>query len=290
MKKASEFLNSTFGKEIFSILEKSSIYKPQTQTTVDVDELGVALKIVPKIILKWLSSELKPMAINEHKEIQLSFMGGSGNMHVTKLSNDVYSGELYSQDNKRVYDFKYRSLPSIGLVLMSTFELYDFDEVQHASPVEKPEDHSKEKEINDIIDERLKLHALIRDVVDQRISQKDALQQLVFLKIKNSLNEEKEEEIVPDKKSKLRDFLENKNKGEAISAENIDKSEDIKCYYCNGKIYKSGDSFIKCCICLGDSRNQEIPFTKKEGKIQFKLPKGFDKENLELLLDTIKKR
>lgn len=286
-------IKATLGEDIFDVLEKVELLKLQTKTNVDPLEIKIALEIVPRTILTYLIMHLKPVKKDGFIDLELPFC--SGRMQANKHSNDVYSGEIFDSENKKVAEFKYRSLPSVGLVILTTFELYDLTaHVQPPVTIELRPEESKESfadssvKLQSIIDERLQLHNLVRNVVNQTITEREAMQRMLMLKIKESLsyNIKESEEINYTKKNKLKEFLENKNKKEN---DIIDKSEDLECPDCTTTIYKSGDSHIKCCICYGYFRNKEIKFSKKEGNIAFKFPKTFDIDNINMLLDTLKR-
>ena len=276
-----KFLKSVLGSDIMDVLEKSELYKLGTKTTVDPNEIRVALQIVPRTILSYLIVNLKPMAVGDTKELELPF--ADGRVNINKLGPDVYSGEVYSQDSKILYEFKYRSLPSIGLVLLSTFELYEVP-TEEVKPALVHDD--TEHKLQDLIDQRLKLHELIRGVVDQRITEREALQQMLLMKLKESFAQPVEDAMV-DKKLKLREFLDSRH---SRSEEEVEKNEDLKCLQCTSLLYKSGDKHIKCCVCYGEFHNKEIKFEKKEGKVSFKFPKSFDQENIEMLLESLKSK
>jgi hypothetical protein len=283
-------LKATLGKDIFDVLEKTELYKLQTKTTVDPAEIQVALQIVPRTILSYLIMHLKPMINGGFLDLELPFV--SGRMHINKYSNDVYSGELYSHEHKKIAEFKYRSLPSVGLVILTTFELYDLSEQSSVAIEIRPENGPVEEnslKLQALIDERLQLHNLIRNVVDNKISEREAMHRMLMLKIKESLVEQEEEpkEEAMGKKSKLKDFLEKRNKKEH---EEIDKSEDLNCPDCDTVIYKSGENHIKCCVCYGNFRNKEIKFIKNANGVKFKFPKDFDVDNIDMILDALKNK
>jgi len=312
MKKYVQVAKKLLGEDIFEEIKKaeigSGIFKPDTRTALDPEEIRIALQIVPRAVLSYLVANLKPLQIGGNKELDLPF--APAKMHVTKVSHDVYMGEIY-QDGKRKTEFKYRSLPGIGLIVMSTFELYDmadFDKIKE----EKKEEEPKLLKLQDIIDERLKLHCLIKDVVDQRISEREAIQKLIQDKISEAIHveeaeeeedddldidfeeeseelEESEEDVMDNisKKSKLKEFLENREKKRQEKVE-LDKSEKISCPDCDTNLYKGEDSF-KLCLCYGEHYNKDIKIKKAEdGKYKFKFPKSFSTDNVEMLLDAIK--
>lgn len=313
MKKYIQVAKKLLGEDIFDEIRKSEIgsgiFKPDTRTALDPEEIRIALQIVPRAVLSYLVANLKPLEIGGNKELNLPF--ADAQMHVTKVSHDVYMGEIYEKGQRKT-EFKYRSLPGIGLIVMSTFELYDmadFDKIKE----EKKEEEPKMSKLQDIIDERLKLHCLIKDVVDQRISEREAIQRLIQEKISASITVEEDEDIEDDendldlsideeedleeseedimdnisKKSKLKEFLDNREKKRQEKVE-LDKSEKIECPDCGTTLYKGEDSF-KLCLCYGTHYKKEIKIKKTEdGKYRFKFPKSFDTDNVELLLDAIK--
>jgi hypothetical protein len=284
-------IKATLGDDIFDVLEKTELLKLQTKTMLDPHEVKIALSIVPRTILTYLMLHLKPMPNGSFLDLVLPF--AEGNMHINKLSNDVYSGEIFDKEHKKVAEFKHRSLPSVGLVILSTFELYDFHEQQEPTVTiaVKPDQNTAEDSTHKLqllIDERLQLHNLIGRVVDEKITEREAMHRMLMLKLKEVLVHSEPQEEIMSKKHKLKEFLDKRNKKE--HNEEIDKSEDLECPDCATIIYKSGENHIKCCICYGEWRNKEIKFTKNEGNIKFKFPKTFDVENIEMLLSALKNK
>jgi len=280
------FIKSMVGDDFLETLGKSELYKPDTKTTVDPLEIKAALSIVPRILLSFLINELKPMKAKENKDIHIPWAPGV--LHVEKHGPDIYSGQITSAENKIIYEFKYRSLPSVGLVILTTFELYDLEEMHQApEPVVTITPAEPEtKSLQDLIDERLKLHGIIREVVDQRLSEREAIQQLLLMRLKPIMEESEEHHSEPtmDKKLKLKEFLENRK----LQPVDMDKKEDIRCPDCSFKIFKSGESAIKCCICYGSYHNKEIKFKKSEKGVNFNFPKDFDAESISMLIEAIK--
>jgi len=303
------------GEDIFEVLQKSDtgIFKPSTNTTLDPNEIKIALQIVPRAVLSLLVAHLKPLNIGGNIEIRLPFADAL--LHVNKISNDVYSGDI-SGNGQRITEFKYRSLPGIGLILLSTFELYNIADLDQAQQ-EKTNNQDQIVKLQAIIDERMRLNSLIRNVVDQRITERDAIQQLINERLANHFScdhEEYEEEddeesesiysnqneeiAVVDgsgenimdshgKKSKLREFLESREKKKEEKIE-LGKSEHIICPDCQTNIYKD-EKFFKLCVCYGQFYNKEIKIKKTEdGKFKFNFPKSFDIDNIDMLLSAIK--
>lgn len=312
------------GDDIFDVIKKSEIssgiFKQSTKTAVDPEEIKIALQIVPRAILSFLISHLKPLEIGGILDVELPFC--EGQLHVNKLTHDVYGGYIVCKGKKEA-EFKYRSLPSIGLIILSTFELYDMADIGNIGHEVKESEEDKYKKLQDLIDERLKLKCLIQSVVDQRISEREAIKQLIADKLAEQVEalqeeeseEEQEEEgdvegeplesedelnieikdesgetmeeLSKNKKSKLKQFLEGREKKRQEKIE-LDKNDEIGCPDCGTDLYK-GENYFKLCVCYGDFHNKEIKFKKsKDGKIKFKFPKSFDIDNVEMLLDAIK--
>lgn len=310
MNKYVQIAKKLLGEDIFEEIKKSeAIFKPDSKTALDPDEIKVALQIVPRAVLGLLIAHLKPLQVGGNIELQLPF--ADAKLHVNKISHDVYSGDI-SGNGRRITEFKYRSLPGIGLILMSTFELYEVADLDKIKNEKNSEIYDVNK-LHEIIDERLRLNALIRNVVDQRISEREAIQKLInerlsehFADVEEEDEDEEflhseddgesveilsnsEEDIMDStaKKSKLREFLENREKKRQEQVE-LDKNEKISCPDCKTNLYKGEDSF-KLCICFGEHYNKDIKIKKTEnGKFKFKFPKSFDTDNVELLLEAIK--
>lgn len=283
-----KLVKSILGEDIFDVLEKTEIFKENTKTATDTEDIKVALQIVPRAILGWLFSNLKWREVGANIDLDIPF--AQGRLVCNKLSPDNYSGEIIA-DGQRACKFKYRSLPAVGLILMSTFELYDMQQLDEIKGSKTPEQESKVDRLQDIIDERLNMHRLINSVVDKRITEREAIAQLIRAKLNHSIemaSESKEEEVVEQtKKSKLKEFLDNKDKKRQESVE-LDKSE-VKCPDCNSTLHKSESKTIKLCVCYGNHMHKEIKFKKAEdGKVKFNFPKSFDAENIEMLIDALK--
>ena len=301
------------GEDIFEELKKNEMFKPDTNSTLDPAEIKIALQIVPRAVLGFLIANLKPLNVGGNLDLPLPFANAI--LHVNKISQDVYTGDVV-QNGKRITEFQYRSLPGIGLILMSTFELYDIADLDKLR-TERPSEDKIDK-IQSIIDERLKLNALVRDVVDQRISERDAIQQLIKERLSQEFEDEDEEdeyndeewedeplhseeedsvEVLDDseedimdsstKKSKLKEFLDSREQKRQEKVE-LDKSERIECPDCKTNLFK-GENHFKLCICYGAHYNKEIKIKKNEdGRFNFKFPKSFDTDNVEMLLEAIK--
>lgn len=292
-----KLVKSILGDDVFDQLKKSSIYKPETKTALDPEEIRVALEIVPRSVLSFLFANLKYRQVNDIIDIELPWAPGA-KLHAEKRGMDNYTGEI-TQGGKRLYEFQHRSMPSIGLVLLSLFELYDIELLKEIKQKEDqpPQTDSRIERLQDVIDERLAMHSLVRDVVDKRISEREAINKIIKDRLSEHIAEtqvkaEEPKEIEPmedNSKSKLRQFLESREKKRSDSVE-LDKSEDIKCPDCKTTIYKKETAEIIPCICYGEHMSKPIKITKNEdGKVKIKFPKSFDVDNIEMLLEALKK-
>lgn len=288
--KADFFLKKALGEDFFSSLEKFELWKPGTRTTVDHEEIKTALKIVPRAIMALVIAELTPMEIGQTKEFMLP--SGIGKVNVTKHERDVYSGDI-EEDNKKVVDFKYRSIPGVGLVIMSAFELYNVEDL-HKEPTIQVDD-SMNARIQAMIDERMALHSLVGKVVEHKIAERDAIQQLVLAKITDKMSAkaepEKPKEIAKTKKvSPLVGFLDGRKQKLKKNEYPVQmsKGEHVHCPDCGKDIF-DGKVFAGC-ICYGDDMDKKIYMSKSENGVKVRFGKGWDPENIEMLLEVLRSK
>jgi hypothetical protein len=282
MIKPDKLIKSILGDDFFEVLEKNAdVYKMYSRTATGIDEMATGLRIVPRAIISFLISSLSDLQVNNGRDIELPFEPGCF-IHVTKKDQDTYSGHIYTK-GKKINEFNNRSLPGIGLVLMTTFELYDIENLKNSREEEKETfDVSK---LQEVIDERLRLHLLVSRVVDQKIAQRDAVEILVKEKLAQALTY-KEEAKEESKSSKLKSYLEHKKRQDEA---HIEKTESIYCPDCGDHLYKGGKS-LTLCICYGEDWNKNIKIQKNEKNIKMKFPKSMDAENIEMLLQTLKQK
>lgn len=297
--KDAKIVKSILGEDIFDVLKKSAIYKPDTKSAIQPEEIRVALEIVPRSVLSFLFANLKYRDVGAVVELDLPW-SPNAKLFINKQGADNYKGEVV-KDGKRLAEFMHRSLPSIGLILLTTFELYDLDMLNEIKEKPaQPEVQNRVERLQDIIDERMEMHSLIRDVVDRRISEREAIGRLIKEKLNEQIStmhgeqhQEPSEEQTPveeSKKSKLRQFLENRERKRQESFL-MDKSEDIKCPDCKSVLYKKEAESIIPCVCFGEFMSKPIKITKSEdGKVKIKFPKTFDLDNVEMMLDALKKQ
>ncbi len=301
MKKNAEvFLIKTLGDnflESLSIsLSKSEIFKPGTRSITDTNDMYQGLQIVPRTMLNLLVRELSPMQIGDTKEISIPGQEKTI-VSITKNERDQFSGQIF-QNNVKINDFINRSIPGLGLVLMSVLQLYSMDDLEQDSI---PQD--KQSEINRIIDERLNLHSLVNKVVDGRIQQKDAIQQLLMARLTEEFAKEKAAAqpveapkppvviILDHKKSRpLSEFVENRKKklGKKEFSIEMTKSEIVDCPDCGQNIFnKSG---ISACLCYGQDMGRKVFLKKTEDGIKVSFPKSWSPENIEMLLEVLRRK
>lgn len=309
--KVDNFLSKTLGKDFFESLEKFELWKPETKTTVDHEEIRTALQIVPRTIMALLIRELSPMNVGDNKIIPLS-VGTNSTLNVTKHGRDTFSGDVL-ENNKKAVDFKYRTIPGIGLIIMSAFELYDMENLINSSN-QKDLKEDSDKKVQQLIDDRLELHDLIGKVVDKKIMEKDAIQKLFLKKLSElreiartsapmsdeyfrgiangvevvhaTANEVEPEFIEPIKKSSpVKKFLENRKKKTEFSVQLV-KGEHIHCPDCGKDVFNGKE--IHACICFGDPG--KIFLKKTENGLVVKFGRNWDIENIEMLLDILRKK
>lgn len=292
--KANKFLKKALGEDIFESLSKSELWKPGTKTVVDPEEIAIALHVVPRTVMAMLIHELTPMSLGETKDLHLPINGAI--MNVTKHERDVYSGDI-KEDNKVIVDFKYRSLPGIGLVIMSAFELYDVEQLTKEPKHEGPSDI--EHKVQKIIDDRLQLHDLINKVVDRKLMQKEAVQHLMLAKLTESIHEAPKpiehspeiakKETMPEKKkvSPLKGFLESRKNKNEFSIE-LNKGESVHCPDCKKNIFDG--KLFSGCVCLGDDMEKKVFIKKTEGGYNVRFSRGWDQENIEMLLEVLRRK
>ena len=180
---AKTFLSKALGDDFLETLSKTELYKPNANIAIDIEDIRIGLKVVPRVIMSMLIRELPSMQMGQSKTIQL-MLGKNATMHVTKHDTDTYSGPIV-EEGKILVNFKFRPLPGVGLVIMSAFELYELEELQ-----KEPSKHfaeSAEVNVQKLIDERLALHHMVSQCVEKKLMEREAIQQLFMAKIKENI-------------------------------------------------------------------------------------------------------
>jgi hypothetical protein len=303
-KNAEVFLKKTLGEDFLESLGKSEIFQPNSKAALDTSDLFQGLQIVPRALLNLLVQELSPMQTDDNKEVKIPGKEDTTVM-VTRHGRDDFSGQVI-QNNVKIYDFLHRSIPGLGLVLLSVLELYNIDELTEKAP-----EPSKEIEINRIIDERMSLHSLVNKVVDGKMMHRDAVQQLFMAKLNQLQSEHKQsvedrKEIVAPKptpedepahvavitlapkKRPLSEFVESRKKKLAKKEFSIEmaKSETRNCPDCNGEIFNG--SGISSCMCYGSDMGKKVFLKKTEDGIKVSFPASWSAENIQMLLEVLR--
>lgn len=302
------FLNNILDDEFVTNLAKSAdLYKIGSNSILDPEEIRIGLKVVPRAVMSMLISELSQMPINSSKRIQLPF-GQNAWMDVNKNAADDYTGSVYGT-NKLVYDFKNRSIPGLGIILLSTFELYDMEELTKAPEVLSLQPDEK---IQRIIDERMEMHSLIARVVDNKLAEREAIHKLMMDKLTEALKnpiatvppsiatntvaihpiatpiEVKSSDIVKKEIAKkqlpLKKFLDRKKPKEYHVQ--MAKSETVDCDSCGKTIF--GNNSFSSCICFGENMCSKIWIKKTDTGLDIKFSNNWTVDNIEMLLETLR--
>jgi hypothetical protein len=311
--KQQKVISNLLGDDFLSDINKSElsgILKLNANTVTNPEEIKLSLQIVPRAILSWLMHNLIPLKDGAIFEQDLRFVspnisGEYPKIHINKISNDNYNGQII-KEGKILSKFLYRSLPGVGLIIMSTLELYSVDQLDEIRPKDykSPEANS----LQNMIDERLKLNSLIESVVDRKLAMRDAIKSMIRHKINQIIQEDtkptenpiespkveiKKESItqVPIMKhtSKLKDFLEKrKARLNKISIPELGKNE-IQCIDCGATLYNGNDS-IKLCVCYGEHVGNDIKIVKNENGVKLQFPSNFDADNIEMIFESLKRK
>jgi len=268
------------------------------------------------------------MNVDENKEIRLP-VESNGILKVTKHGPDTYSGEIID-NNKKLTEFKFRPIPGIGLVIMSCYELYNIDDLINPDNIDEETSNKIQKLIDERLELRDLIERVVDKKIMEReaIHRLFMLKLSDFVKQIKEKNEQKQEsnginkltdsesnsnpqitadsskysdvsdndkrpeltEIPKKKGSPLKDFLDNrknKNKKKEFLIE-IAKGETVYCPDCGKNIF-NGQLFSGC-ICLGDDREKTVFIKKAEEGVKIRFGRGWDQENIEMLLDVLRKK
>lgn len=302
--RALEFIKNTIGEDGLNSLLKTELVKESTQTVVDHEEVRTALNIVPRTVLAFLNEHLKGMSQFEVKEFKLPVEQESY-INVKKLDNDVYSGYIHS-GGKILARFKHRTLPGIGLIIMTTFELYDVDNLLIAQDISQ----DRAKEIDKIIDEKLAMRRMVEMVVERKLEERDAIENLINRRLYQMIKEyERDREIKraelpkntidvvviepkkmnkvekPKRKLKLKEFLEKRQAKHLVS---LEKSQTVYCPDCLSPIVNNLK--YRGCVCFGENMGSELSIKKTENGVLVEFDDSWTPENIEMLLSVLRKR
>ena len=307
------FIKAAIGDEGFEELRKNQIFRESTNTVVIAEELDAALRIVPKTLLAYLVQHLKPMLVGQESIIEIP---GCPECYIqlTKQDSDVYTGQ-FIKNGQLIHNFKNSTIPNIGTHLVTCFEMYDQIMEMEQKSISEPID----QKIYRMIEERLAFRDLVSKVVDQKLQEKDAIQQMVMNRITSSLTVSKESAVTIEIQEEIEDGgLELDKKEEKVSTEphkqklhdmrnrlseinksnrNMFKSEVIvidnqeaHCPFCNKKIFTKKEGYHGC-VCFGEDMRSKIYMAKTEdGKVFLRFPKKWNPDNVKMFLDIMNKK
>src|ERR1700749_342350 len=89
---ADKFISKALGDDFFEVLSKTELYKPNANIAIDLEDIRIGLKVVPRIVMSLLIRELPIMQMGESKKVNL-FLHNCY-MSVTKHDTDTYSGQI----------------------------------------------------------------------------------------------------------------------------------------------------------------------------------------------------
>ena len=91
-------------------------------------------------------------------------------------------------------------------------------------------------------------------------------------------------------KPSIKSFLQKKTQQREHSLQVF--KHDIECPDCGVKLYKKEEDSIRACICYGygpEEKSAVVQICKSEDKISLKFNKSWEQENIEKLINTVKK-
>lgn len=307
-KNGEELIKNMLGESFLEDLSKFEMINLKTDTAISHEEIADAFKVVPRVVMSWLISNLTPMSNGEAKEFNLPFSKAYGaKLAVTKIANDVYHGEAF-KNGERISKFLYRSIPGIGLVLLTSFELYDVDDLIVSTEVAFSKNVTNKEQppifdlsgayqnIGKMIDEKLALRDLIERVVDRKLQQQEAVKELFLIRMASEIKKSNpapkpissdKTEKKEKKPLKLKKFLDKKKPKLHTTA--LNKAEIIHCPDCGTAIFSEKKGFSGC-ICFGNNRNSTVTLKKTDKNVKISFSKDWDIENIEMLLKILQKR
>lgn len=95
--------------------------------------------------------------------------------------------------------------------------------------------------------------------------------------------------VEPQKKVRpLKEFLEGRKKKPSEFSIQVAKGETISCPDCKKNIFDG--AVFSGCICLGDDRERKVFIKKSEDGIKVRFSRGWDQENIEMLLEVLRRK
>lgn len=251
MSKYSKILNYFKNKPEYELV-KNELYKPSSNSALNLEEIKIGTTVVPRFLMAFLVRELKNLKIGDTKEISLDFLREGTVLNLRKQDNDTYSGEIIEK-GRVIAKMEKRSIPGIGLYLMSTFELYENSPTQQNTPQTQATTQPIVVNVHIQNEQKSEQPKTLKEFLDKRQVKKT------------------EGKIVPLDLKK---------------AQNI----EIECDLCGKSIF-SVKAGYNGCVCMGADMNSPIKLTKKEnGMMYLHFPKKWDDENIELFIKMLYKK
>jgi len=171
--------------------------------------------------------------------------------------------------------------------------------------------------VQHLIDERLALHDLVGRVIDKKMLEREAIHEMMMVKLTEAIkavNDKAKEahsqalkadgraviatikaegarriaEKAAKKERPLHSFLEKKKQKTFSIPLHMVKGETIGCPDCGKNIFDG--TVFSGCICLGQDMDRKIFIKKSEHGVNVRFSRGWDPENIEMLLEVLKKR
>lgn len=324
------FLKKTLGEDFMESLQKVELWKPGTKSTIDHEELRTALQIVPRTVMALLIRELAPMNIGDNKVINLFMAGNAtlnatkyerdvysgeiiqDNKQVVDFKLRALPGvgliimsafELYDMENLINTPVGHQPLvedaeSKIQKLIDERLALHDLvEKVVEKKIAQKEAVHSmilmklteelaKEKE-------KHKQIAEIRKIAESSTAPNPSEYHRGMtngVEVANSIVSGKEPKFVEASKKKsrpLKEFLEKRQSKKEFSVQ-MAKGETVSCPDCRKNIFDG--TLFSGCVCLGDDMERKVFIKKSEDGIKVRFSKGWDQENIEMLLEVLRKK
>jgi hypothetical protein len=328
--KADQFLKKTLGEDFLESLQKVELWKQGTKTTIDHEELRTALQIVPRTVMSLLIRELAPMAIGENKEVHLfvganALLRVTKHERDVYSGEIEQEGKRIAEFKYRaIPGVGLVILSAFELYDMNTLADHQHNELKDgmSEKVQKLIDErlALHDLVGKVVDQKLMQKDAIHQLVLNRLTEALELAQkkasdigkLVEVSkdtapmsdpyfrgmangiaVADAVVNNKEPEFVdaPIKKgSPLKSFLEARTKKSKPKEFVIEmaKGENVTCPDCKKNIF-DGQLFSGC-ICLGDDMERKVFIKKTEEGIKVRFSKGWDQENIEMLLEVLRRK
>lgn len=156
MKKIHEdFLRACLGKEGVDSLNKSIARRYKDHGPERLDETYLALMIVPRALLSWVTQICKKMEVGDVLEVEIPMAQGTS-LLLNKKGLDEYSGYVH-KDGEKIHEFGGITVPDLAGHLMTVLELYDDKEYKDDYKESPPVINQLVPLIDTMVAERMKL-------------------------------------------------------------------------------------------------------------------------------------